>query len=329
MFCLRSFKCEGNITCHQFDEHKIITGGDKLRVFSIKDSSLVCTVNKHSSTITCLKFLDQLLITASSDTTIRIWTLNEKITEKIDKLVLNKSKTLAQLSRNVTLSTPTFEINPTSIRTLNSHETPIRTIDFHESVLVSGDITGIVKFWHLNTGNLLESADFSGLIDSNKNDFISFSLPAAETPDPITHLIINHEILSITRFSGNMYLYNIASIPCFNSTTQQYQALIKWCVEENFTFIEKFSLPVLKEREWTCSVKVDDWRVCIGGKFGCHVWNWREGKKIWNIKNGKVLIGDDWNERGTACVGVVFDDRYVATGQMDGSLFVFDCSPED
>ena len=79
----------------------------------------------HSNGVMCLQFEDNVLITGSYDTTIKVWDIE---TAKV-------------------------------VRTLTGHTAGIRALQFRDNRLISGSLDGTVKVWDWKKGTLLRSMD--------------------------------------------------------------------------------------------------------------------------------------------------------------------------
>ncbi|KAK9781282.1 putative F-box domain-containing protein [Seiridium cardinale] len=83
---------------------------------------------QHTNGITCLQFDDNMLVTGSYDSTIKIWRIDDG----------------------------------SVIRTLHGHTSGIRAIQFDERVLVSGSLDGTVRIWNWRTGVCINTLMHTG-----------------------------------------------------------------------------------------------------------------------------------------------------------------------
>jgi len=114
---------------------------DKVNVWQTYSGKILSVLARHFQKITCVKFAynDQYLITASNDSIILVWDLNEILTKQYDSVE------------------PTF--------TWNAHSLGINDIfvskNNHRVLSVSNDQT--CKLWNLLSGNLMFSLVFNSI----------------------------------------------------------------------------------------------------------------------------------------------------------------------
>jgi hypothetical protein len=154
VFHLRTGNCIRMFTGHeeavqaiQFDEEKLVSGSaDKtIKVWSNKDyGSLVQTLTNHTGPVTCLRLHGYQLVSGSEDRTIRIWNLSEYFAKAkhIDQLAISgPARRRAQVI-------PKTYTSP-CLRTLHGHDSTVKSIELYKDVILSGDIHGFIRVWHL------------------------------------------------------------------------------------------------------------------------------------------------------------------------------------
>lgn len=186
-------------------------------------------------------------MTGSVDKSLKIWTLNVKITPANASPNVAKSSykqppvpvggwTPAQearnnmqqlLIRNMEKNCDSIgRINPTCVRTLHGHQAAIKCLDFTPHILLSGDTTGFVKIWHVPTGNCLGTIDMNNL-KPGPMQFVKVAGKIAgkhdsavershdkkdaedEKSDPISFISFKENRLALGKFSGVMYFFAI------------------------------------------------------------------------------------------------------------------------
>ncbi|KAF2478458.1 WD40-repeat-containing domain protein [Neohortaea acidophila] len=133
------------VICLQFDAHRdtnaIVSGGSRGELISWRFSPpgmLRRIVKAHDGSITGLKFDRTLLVTASVDTKIKVWSLS---TIRLKALEQISSDTIAPLN------------------VLTGHDGPINAIDFSGDTIVSGAADGTMKIWSIEHGVCLKSVE--------------------------------------------------------------------------------------------------------------------------------------------------------------------------
>jgi F-box and WD-40 domain protein 1/11 len=72
---------DSDLRCNAIDMNTsyLIAGiFNKIKVWNSKDLSIFCSLDGHDKIITCLQMSDDLIVSASEDETVRIWSLNKK-----------------------------------------------------------------------------------------------------------------------------------------------------------------------------------------------------------------------------------------------------------
>jgi WD40 repeat protein len=115
-------------------------------VWSAKESGILyTTLRNHLGPITCLKLEGKTLISGSEDKTVRIWDLTDIIPAKS----ANGAVTDATFTRRRAVSAVVKQTIAPLTRTLHGHTSTVKSLDFFDQVIVSGDIRGQIRLWHL------------------------------------------------------------------------------------------------------------------------------------------------------------------------------------
>ncbi|KAJ3377945.1 hypothetical protein HDU92_007797 [Lobulomyces angularis] len=331
--CLRHFVGhELPISCLQLDDFKLITGSadSNIKIWSLRDENCKATLINHKKSVTCLKFINQILISGSSDKTLKIWTLNETVvranlaTPVVNKNfnslnIASKSVLHQQLVRTLEKNCNSVDhISPTCVRTLYGHDS------------VSGDNSGFVKIWHLSSGNCISTINLNILklglgnikkipFAPNENTEISTNLDLEKPEfDPISFIYLKDNRLSLGKFSGSLFLYDLASYKPWLKKSEfqgvsQFEVLKKWCKDKDtFNLIGVYNVGtgrVVKNfdtnnpeeyinesnsgvKSWALCVQMDAWRLMCGGSEGrCVLWNHREGQRVYTLKGDTIQNG--------------------------------------
>ncbi|KAJ3221382.1 hypothetical protein HK099_003556 [Clydaea vesicula] len=326
--CLRHFVGhELPISCLQLDDFKLITGSadSNIKIWSLRDENCKATLINHKKSVTCLKFINQILISGSSDKTLKIWTLNETVvranlaTPVVNKNfnslnIASKSVLHQQLVRTLEKNCNSVDhISPTCVRTLYGHDSGIKCLDFSLHIIVSGDNSGFVKIWHLSSGNCISTINLNILklglgnikkipFAPNENTEISTNLDLEKPEfDPISFIYLKDNRLSLGKFSGSLFLYDLASYKPWLKKSEfqgvsQFEVLKKWCknvgtgrVVKNFDtnnpeeYINESNSGV---KSWALCVQMDAWRLMCGV-----LWNHREGQRVYTLKGDTIQNG--------------------------------------
>lgn len=125
-------------------------------------------INGHKEAVTCLKLLNpQILVSGSSDKSVKVFQIMQKTVEKSQNTRLSSTKDgkisplspingkLGPLPHNKHPAQPnnllpnTYEV--TTLRTLRGHKGGIKAIDCTNEIILSGDVHGEVKVWHVHS----------------------------------------------------------------------------------------------------------------------------------------------------------------------------------
>ncbi|KAK5669321.1 hypothetical protein QVD99_003719 [Batrachochytrium dendrobatidis] len=133
-----------------------------------------------------------------------------------------------------------------NIRTLYGHTGGIKSLDFHNGILISGDLHGIIKFWHIKSGNcvatyFLDHACLDApltLIDKHMGQS-QIKTPHARS-DPVSSLVFNDSRLLFGMLSGIVYLYDVHNIPLVSKIQSVgYDQLSEWASHPNTFFLNR------------------------------------------------------------------------------------------
>ncbi|KAJ3293590.1 Kinesin-associated protein 3 [Borealophlyctis nickersoniae] len=252
VFDVRSGECvkelighEEGVYCIQIDDDKIITGSADatIKVWSLKDSALLATLGGHTETVTCLKINSNILISGSADRSCRIWHLNfapETTAAGAPPALPLKSKGAAGTrggSAKGSRSSPTAagettvsnkaSLKTSCLRTLHGHTAGVKCLDFTPHVLISGDVHGLLRVWHVQSGNCLNTINGNALARSP--DALSSPPMGAQIHDPISCMQYTGSRLVFGTFSGRLILCDMNPHPLLGGpTSTDYETLHKW-----------------------------------------------------------------------------------------------------
>ncbi|ODV97059.1 hypothetical protein PACTADRAFT_74634 [Pachysolen tannophilus NRRL Y-2460] len=110
---------EDGITCLQFNNDVLITGSydTTVKIWNIKTGELLRTLSGHSKGVRTLAFDDQKLITGGLDSTIKVWNYH----------------------------------TGQCISTYRGHEDSVVSVDFYNTTIASGSADKTVKVWHVDS----------------------------------------------------------------------------------------------------------------------------------------------------------------------------------
>ena len=112
----------GSVMCLQYDEKVIITGSSDstIRVWDINSGQMLNTLVQHSAAVLNLSFRPAMLVTCSSDRTIAVWNINSP--------------------KDIRL-----------LRVLSGHRAPVTVVDFDDKYIVSGSADRMIKVWRTSS----------------------------------------------------------------------------------------------------------------------------------------------------------------------------------
>lgn len=125
-----------------------IGSSDKtIKVWSAKESGILySTLRNHLGPITCLKLEGKTLISGSEDKTVRVWDLTDI---NPGKSANESTPSTAFTRRRGARDVVKQKVIPL-VRTLHGHTSAVNSLDFYDQVIVSGDIRGQIRLWHLS-----------------------------------------------------------------------------------------------------------------------------------------------------------------------------------
>jgi WD40 repeat protein len=127
----------GSVLCLQYDEKVIVTGSSDstVRIWNVKTGELINTLLHHCEAVLHLRFSDGTMVTCSKDRSIAVWQMN----------------------------------SPTDItirRVLVGHRAAVNVVDFDEKYIVSASGDRTIKVWV--RGNLYTKLNFIEFIVFNR-----------------------------------------------------------------------------------------------------------------------------------------------------------------
>lgn len=179
---------EGGVWALQYEGNTLVSGSTdrSVRVWDIEKGRCMHVFQGHTSTVRCLVILkptkvgesldgkaimmpkEELIITGSRDSTLRVW----KLPKPGDASIIQAASSSA-LSDND---------NPYFVRALTGHHHSVRAIAAHGDTLVSGSYDSTVRVWKISTGETVQrlqghtSKVYSVVLDHARNRCISGSM---------------------------------------------------------------------------------------------------------------------------------------------------------
>ncbi|KNC97735.1 uncharacterized protein SPPG_06736 [Spizellomyces punctatus DAOM BR117] len=205
-----------DFTCVQFDDRQIITGSadGMVRIWASKTGTLLHASVGHTDAITCLKFSSMILITGSADRTVKIWELAQA---PANNSKISRSRSPTRNGRNTkTVAVENQLDKVTMLRTLTGHQAGIKCLDFTQYVLISGDVQGCLRIWHVQSGNCLSIVKIHTSLELP----VFFSLrkmhhdadmrrTSGGDHDPVSCICYNGRSLLFSTFSGRVFFYDV------------------------------------------------------------------------------------------------------------------------
>ncbi|KAF1911210.1 WD40-repeat-containing domain protein [Ampelomyces quisqualis] len=182
--CLKGH--EGGVWALQYEGNTLVSGSTdrSVRVWDIEKGKCTQVFQGHTSTVRCLVILkptkigempdgqaivmpkEELIITGSRDSTLRVWKLPKPGDRSIMQTVMSSND----------------NDNPYFVRALTGHHHSVRAIAAHGDTLVSGSYDCTVRVWKISTGDILQRLQghsqkvYSVVLDSERNRCISGSM---------------------------------------------------------------------------------------------------------------------------------------------------------
>ena len=203
-----------------------------IRVWNLPSGTLSANLKGHNGTVTCLRFNTPLLVSGSSDKSCRIWHFTQSSPPS------PKAKQRFSRPRSADSKSAKGPVKIVPLRTLHGHTASIKCLDFTPHVLISGDIHGVVRIWHLHrypnvlgfhalpvqysflpsSGNCLHTLDI-GTTNPTTN----------RTHDPISCLQFTGPRLTFGTFSGRIYMYTVKPPPHLTGqVSSDFEILQEW-----------------------------------------------------------------------------------------------------
>ncbi|KAF2036724.1 WD40 repeat-like protein [Setomelanomma holmii] len=177
---------EGGVWALQYEGNTLVSGSTdrSVRVWDIEKGKCTQVFQGHTSTVRCLVILkptqigetsdgqpilmpkEELIITGSRDSTLRVW----KLPKPGDRSIMQ------------TGASSNDHDNPYFIRALTGHHHSVRAIAAHGDTLVSGSYDCTVRVWKISTGEVLQRLQghsqkvYSVVLDHARNRCISGSM---------------------------------------------------------------------------------------------------------------------------------------------------------
>jgi F-box and WD-40 domain protein CDC4 len=177
---------EGGVWALQYEGNTLVSGSTdrSVRVWDIEKGKCTQVFQGHTSTVRCLVILkptqigetldgqpilmpkEELIITGSRDSTLRVW----KLPKPGDRSIMQ------------TGASSNDHDNPYFIRALTGHHHSVRAIAAHGDTLVSGSYDCTVRVWKISTGEVLQRLQghsqkvYSVVLDHERNRCISGSM---------------------------------------------------------------------------------------------------------------------------------------------------------
>lgn len=178
---------EGGVWALQYEGNTLVSGSTdrSVRVWDIEKGKCTQVFQGHTSTVRCLIILkpaqvgetldgrpimmpeEEMIITGSRDSSLRIWKLPKPGERSIMQNVSSAANDLD---------------NPYFVRSLTGHHHSVRAIAAHGDTLVSGSYDCTVRVWKVSTGETIQRLQghtakvYSVVLDHNRNRCISGSM---------------------------------------------------------------------------------------------------------------------------------------------------------
>lgn len=125
------------VQCIQIGHGIVVSGSADytVKIWSLETGECLNTLEGHTAVVTCMKLIsNDLLVTASTDKTLKIWSLN--------------SRTLPA-NEHILPWPHVVDCEAACLRTLYGHSAGIKCLDVSENIIISGDVHGKLRIWHL------------------------------------------------------------------------------------------------------------------------------------------------------------------------------------
>ncbi|KAJ3149873.1 hypothetical protein HDU86_006831 [Geranomyces michiganensis] len=360
--CLRTFSGH-EFTCVQVLGKMLASGSadGTLRLWILATGKQEQELPGHTSGITIVKLRGQTVVTGSTDQTLKIWLLPKPLIPQppqhdgtFNKSDRRRTEHFLQTQRAPDVDPPEKAM---CVRTLAGHEAAIKCIDFAAGILVSGDIAGALRVWHIASGNCL--GVFTITPAAGPPTFHAFRKQentASKTPttsrrhDALSSVNFSGASLLFTTLSGRLFLYDVAKpAEAFRyeearewaATTGTFtinQAL-NWTSSSEGVVVDTLNapaspnaqrpsanIPVPRARApagggtWALCSQLDEWRIIAGGSDGsCVVWNHFTGKRVYALRGMKLMKGDTGADIVTLRRSPGTDD-HDSDGEDEGSI---------
>ncbi|KAJ3149047.1 hypothetical protein HDU89_004049 [Geranomyces variabilis] len=323
-------------TCVHISGKMLVSGSadGTLRLWTSATGKLEQELPGHTGGITIVKLRGQTVVTGSTDQTLKIWLIpkmsisqavprdgpSSKVDRRTEQPLHTQSATDAGLAEKAIC-----------VRTLAGHETAIKCLDFAAGILVSGDISGALRLWHIASGNCLgvftitPGAGSPTFYAFRKQENTAQKAPtASRRHDASSSVNFDGASLLFTTLSGRLFLYNVVK----PAEAASYEEAREWAgAAGTFTINQALnwgcgndeaavdtvnspashilpprsgdSIPVSRPRTpagggtWALCSQLDEWRIIAGGSDGsCVVWNHFTGKRVYALKGTKLIKGE-------------------------------------
>ncbi|CAG9334759.1 unnamed protein product [Blepharisma stoltei] len=165
-----------DITSYHFSGSNLYVGFSEgeIRIFEMLNAKLLSVMRGHEKAITSLQIYDNKLISASLDSTVRVWNpktaecdLIYQFSDPISDIKILKN-TLILASWDKMLRVLDLQEN-TLKETIQALDQPIKCIDIYEGIIYVGGCDSVIKAWDLENNSCKEYKGHSSWILGMKN----------------------------------------------------------------------------------------------------------------------------------------------------------------
>ncbi|KDN45098.1 WD40 repeat-like protein [Tilletiaria anomala UBC 951] len=296
---------------------------DSVRVWDLTVGSEVGRLRGHSGFVKCLQVEDELCITGSADSTLKLWDLR-RVEDYEARLSLAQQGDVSYQNLNelaegrVDAGDVTDDPYNPCLRTLEGHSKAVTALYFDDNCLVTGASDKTLRQWDLNTGQCVLTMDIlwaisnpastqslssSMMLDASNSGFLPISPRASMLGSPSLRASsvfggsgAGNNSASVNAMMGSMVLPSVTG-GNFSHPTPAY-ADGSWEMYQDFVGGVQF------------------WGYALASGSG------DGGVRMWDMRTGqahRTLLG---HTAPVTCLQ--FDETYVISGSLDRSIKIWD-----
>ncbi|KAL3319631.1 F-box and WD repeat domain containing 11 [Cichlidogyrus casuarinus] len=144
----------GSVLCLQYEGDLLISGSSDttVRMWDLANNKCIKSISYHTEAVLHLRFRDNLLVTCSKDRSIAVWELNASRTDA----QLKKSLVGHRAAVNVVDFDDTYIVWSTDtctyVRSLIGHRRGIACLQYRDRLVVSGSSDNSIRIWDIENG---------------------------------------------------------------------------------------------------------------------------------------------------------------------------------